>query len=69
MTCPVPDGDLRPNVERIYTIPFLLNSSESLILITVALRFEERSPAINPVSKVFDLQSTGSAPARAALKL
>jgi len=50
---PVPDGDLRPGVERFYTFPFVLRNPGSLIQVSAAIRFAENKPAINKVLKIF----------------
>lgn len=49
----VHDGDLRPGVERLYTLPFVLNQPSALIQVSVAIRYHPEKPAINKVEKIF----------------
>lgn len=52
-TVQIHDGDLRPGVGRLYTLPFVLNQPSALIQISVAIRYHPDKPAINRVDKIF----------------
>jgi len=49
----VNDADIRPNVERHFTFPILLQHPGPLIQVGVAFRYNLDKPALNRVNKVF----------------
>jgi hypothetical protein len=54
-TIEVPDGDMRPGVERLYTLPFVLNQPLTLVQVSVAICYNRDKPPINRVDKIFSL--------------